>query len=55
LFMSSGGRGIPHLYCSGDYIKEGNKGWACDTCVREERCIQGLDRETRGNETTWKA
>ena len=28
---------------------------ACSTLVREERCIQGLDGETRGNETTWKA
>jgi len=55
LFLSSGGKGIPHLYYSGDYIKEGVMGGACGTRVREERCMLGLDGEIRGNETTWKA
>jgi len=55
LFLSSGGKGIPHLFYSGGYIKEGDMGGACGTRAREERCIQGLDGETRGNETTWKA
>ena len=36
----------PNSYYSGDRIEKNEKGWACGTYGRQERCIQGSSGET---------
>jgi hypothetical protein len=33
-------------YYSSDKIKKNEIGWACGTCGRQDRCIQGFGGET---------
>jgi hypothetical protein len=33
---------------------EDEMGEACDTHIRDEKCVQYLSRKTRKEETTWK-
>jgi hypothetical protein len=36
----------PNTYYSGDQIEKNEKGWACATYGRQERCIQGSSGES---------